>query len=114
MKDELELKKINVLMTALKGKLKQLTTRESNDSHYVTKIRRAVEAVYGIFEQKYRLLDHKLDNKLLPNIGTYFRIASFQNNEIGKRLQSDTRFSSETIGRMKSRIDVENTLAVEA
>ena len=35
MKDELELKKINVLMPALEGKRKQLTTRESNDSRYV-------------------------------------------------------------------------------
>lgn len=38
-KDELELKKIRVLMPALKGKHKQLTTKESNESRYVTKIR---------------------------------------------------------------------------
>lgn len=113
-KDELELKKINVLMPALKGKRKQLTTRESNESRYVTKIRWAVEAVHGILKQKYRLLDHKLDNKLLPNIGMYFRIASFLNNQFGERLQSDTEFSSEIIERMKDRKDVENTLAVEA
>ena len=114
MKYELELKKINVLITALKGKRKQLTTRKSNDFHYVTKIRWALEAVYGIFEQKYRLLDHKFDSKLCPNIGTFFRIASFQNNKIEKRLLSDTRFLSDNIGRMNARIDVENTLAVEA
>ena len=101
-------------MPALKGKRKQLTTRESNDSRYVTKMRWAVEAVQGILKQKYRLLDHKLDNKLLPNIGTYFRIASFLNNQFGKRLQSDIEFASEIIERMKARKDVENTLAVEA
>ena len=60
---ELKLRKINVLMTSLKGNRKQLTTRESNESRYVTKIHWAVEAVHGILKQKYRLLDHKLDNK---------------------------------------------------
>ncbi|GAB1860852.1 SWIM-type domain-containing protein [Camponotus japonicus] len=113
-KDELELKKIRVLMPALKGKRKQLTTKESNESRYVTKIRWAVEAVHGIIKQKYRLLDHKLDNKMLPKIGTYFRIASFLNNQFGKRLQSDAEFSSEIIKRMRVRKAVENTLAAEA
>lgn len=52
-KAEMELKKIKVLMPALKGKRKQLTTNESNESRYVTKIRWAVEAVHGILKQKY-------------------------------------------------------------
>ncbi|KAL6431970.1 hypothetical protein ACFW04_007420 [Cataglyphis niger] len=81
MKDKLELKKIRVLMHALKEKCKQLTTKKSNESRYVTKICWAVEAVHGIIKQKYRLLDYKLDNKMLPKIGTYFRIASFFNNQ---------------------------------
>ena len=109
MKDKLGLEKINILMYAFKGKRKQLTRRESNDSCYVTKIRWAFEALHGILKQKYRLLDHKLDNKLLPNIGTYLRIASFLNNEFGKRLQSDTEFSSETTETMKARKYVKNT-----
>lgn len=113
-KAELELKKIRVLMPALKGKRKQLTTKEPNESRYVTKIRWTVEAVHGILKQKYRLLEHKLDNKMLPKIGTYFRIASFLNNQFGKRLQSDAEFSSEIIERMKTRKDVENTLAADA
>ena len=50
--DELELKKINVLISALKGKRKQLTTRGLNDSRYVTKTGWAVEAVHGLFKQK--------------------------------------------------------------
>ena len=112
MEDELELKKINVLMPALKAKRKRLT-RESRDLRYVTKIRCVVEAVYGILKQKYRLLDHKLDNKLFSNIRTYFRIASFLNNELENSLHSDTEFLSQLIERMKVRKDV-NTLAVEA
>ena len=47
------------------------------------------EAVHGILKQKYRFLDHKIDKKLVPNIGNYFRVASFLNNAYGKRLQSD-------------------------
>jgi len=113
-KAELELKKINVLMPALKGKRKQLTTNESNESRYVTKIRWAVEAVHGILKQKYRLLDHKLDNKMLPKIGTYFRIASFLNNQFGKRLKSDTECSDDILERMRTRRDIENSLAIEA
>lgn len=79
----------------------------------MTKIRWAVEAVHGIIKQKYRLLDHKLDNKMLPKIGTYFRIASFLNNQFGKRLQSDAEFSNEIIERMRLRKAVENTLVTE-
>lgn len=113
-KDELETKHIRVLMAALKGKRKQLTTKESNEFRYVTKIRWAVEAVHGILKQKYRLLDHKLDNKLLPHIGIYFKIASFLNNQFGKRLGSDAEISSEIIERMRVTKDIENTLAAEA
>lgn len=111
-KAELELKKIKVLMPGLKGKRKQLTN-ESNESRYVTKIRWAVEAVHGILKQKYRMLDHKLDNKMLPKVGTYFRIASFLNNLFGKRLKSDADFSYEILERMKARRHIENSLADE-
>jgi len=38
-KSDLEEKKFKVLMPALKGKRKQLTTEESNQSRFVTKIR---------------------------------------------------------------------------
>ena len=76
-------------MPALKGKRKQLSTKESNESRFVTKIRWAVESVHDVLKQKYCLLDHRIDNKLIPKIGLYFRIASFLNNTFGKRLQSD-------------------------
>ena len=80
-RNELESKNIKVLMLALKGK--QLTTKQSNFSRYVTKIRWVVEAVHGILKQKYRLLHQKLDNKLVPHIGMYFRIASYIYNRFG-------------------------------
>lgn len=76
-------------MPALKGKRKQLSTEESNESRFVTKIRWAVKSVHGCIKQKYRILDHKLDNKLLAKVGSFFRITSFLNNMFGKRLHSD-------------------------
>ena len=75
-RNQLESKNIKVLMHVAKRKPKQLTTEESNFSRCVTKIRSAVEAVHGKLKQKCRLLDQKLENKLLPHIGTYLRIAS--------------------------------------
>ena len=54
---------------ALKGKIKQLSTEESNQSRFVTKIRWVVEAVHDVLKQQSRLLDHKIDNHLVPNIG---------------------------------------------
>ena len=83
-KNEIKTMKINVSMPAFKGNRKQLTTQESNESRYVTKLRWVVEAVHGILKQKYKLLDHKLDNKMLPKVGTYFRIAAFLNNILEK------------------------------
>lgn len=74
-----------VLMPALKGKRNQLSTKESNQS-IVTKIRWTVEAIHGIIKQKYRLLDKVIDNKLLPKIGLYFKIAAFLYNQFGKTL----------------------------
>ena len=61
-------KNLKVLIPALKGKRKQLSTEESNQSRFVTKIRWAVEAVHGMLKQKYRLLGHKIDSKLVPSI----------------------------------------------
>jgi len=67
-----------------------------------------------IIKQKYRLLDKVVDNKLLPKIGLYFKIAAFLHNQFGKTLQSDATFSEEIVVRMKHQIDIENTLANEA
>ena len=71
---DLEENNFKVLIPALKGKRKQLPTEESNQSRFVTKIRWLVESDHGMLKQKYRLLDHKIDNKLLPNTRIYFRV----------------------------------------
>ena len=76
----LEERGYRVLMPALKGKRNQLTTAESNASRHVTKIRWVVEAIHGIIGQKYKPLHHQLDNKLLPKVSLYCRIACFLNN----------------------------------
>ena len=110
---QLEERGYKVFMPALKGKRAQLRTEESNDSRWITKIRWVVEAIHGILGQKYQLLHHTLDNKLLPKIRLFFRIACFLNNTFGKRLQSDFEVSNEIIQQMKSRRNVENSLAEE-
>ena len=67
-----------------------------------------------MLKKKYRLLDHKIDNMLVPNNGIYFRVASFLNNPYGQRLQSDKEISYEILQRMHAQKDVDNTLATEA
>ena len=73
-----------------------------------------VEAVHGMLKQKYRLLDHKIDNKLVPNIGIYYRMALFLNNAYDQRLQSDKELSYEILPNMHAQEDVDNTVATEA
>ena len=62
-----------ILMPALKGNRPNLSTTESNESLYVTKLRWVVEAVHDILGKKYKFLHQKLDNKLLPKAGAYCR-----------------------------------------
>ena len=59
--------------------MRNMFKEESNVSHFVTKVRWAVESIHGVYKQKYHLLDHKIDNKLIPKSRIYFRIASFLN-----------------------------------
>lgn len=109
----LEEKGFVVLMPALKGKRSNLTCKEANDSRFVTKLRWVVEAVHGILGKKYRLLHHQLDNKLLPKVGEYCKIACFLNNRFGKRLNCDGELEDAILKRMlNSRVD-ENSLAIE-
>ena len=63
---------------------------------------------------KYRLLDHKIDNNLIPKIGIYFRIASFLNNIFGKRFHFYDDTFDEILQRMHNQKEVKNTLATEA
>ena len=73
-----------------------------------------MESVHGIIKQKYRLLDHMIDNKLLPNVGFYFKTAAFLHNQFGKALKSDVHLSAEIVRRIKHQLHVGNTLANEA
>lgn len=79
-----------VLMPALRGKRKQLTTQEANDSRFVTKLRWVVKAVHGIIGNKFQLLHHEFDKKRLPSAKTYCEIANFLVNLFGKRLNCDS------------------------
>ena len=76
-------------------------------------IRWLVESVYGVLKQKYRPVDHKIDNKLIPKIGSYFRTASIFNKTFGKRLQSDVDNFDDILQRMHSQRHLQNTLATE-
>ena len=109
----LESKGYTVYMPSLKTQ-KQLTTEEANYSRFVTKVRWAVEAVHGIIKQKYRILDHRIDNDLLPKIRVLTRIACYLNNTYGRRLRSDQDMFGEVSGRMLEMQNVPNTLAQEA
>lgn len=100
-----------VFMPAMKGNSKQLTTEDANNSRFVTKVRWVVEAVHGILKQKYKLLDHILDNKILPKTKSYYRIASYLINRYGKRLTSDQGISENILKRMQEKKTAENILA---
>ena len=73
-----------------------------------------MESVYGIIKQRYRFLDHIIDNKLLQNVGLYVKIAAFLHNQFGKALKLDAHLSEEIIKRMKHHLHVENNLANKA
>lgn len=107
---ELKSRGLKVLMPALKGNRAQLDTLVCNKSRLVTKVRWVVESVHGIIKQKYHLLDHKVDNKILPKIGTLWKIACFLNNKYGKRLLSDVNNTDEIVNnlKMKSEMTVNN------
>lgn len=102
-----------VLMPALKGNRAQLPTEEANMSRRVTKIRWVVEAVYGAIAQKYRLLHHNLDNKMLPKVRLLCKIVGYLQNKYGKRFQSDGESSNRIVEYMESRMNVANTLSEE-
>jgi len=57
-----------VLMPSLKGKRRQLTWQESNQSRFVTKVRWVVEAAHGIIGRKFQLIHNQLDNKMLHRV----------------------------------------------
>lgn len=87
-----------------------MTSEEANASRFITKVRWVVEAVHGAIGQKYRLLHHKLDNKLLPSLKSLCRIAGFLHNTFGKRFDSDPELADIIINFMKERRTQQNTL----
>ncbi|KAJ8683762.1 hypothetical protein QAD02_019554 [Eretmocerus hayati] len=102
-----------VMMPALKGNQKQLSTVEANESRKVTKCRWVVEAVHGIIGRKCKLLHNQVDNKLLPKIGLYARIACYLHNEYGRKLNSDSGMEDAIFVRMTQDVHNSNQLALE-
>ena len=109
----LEQNGFEILMPALKGKRNQLTTQESNQSRLVTKTRWIVEAIHSIIGQKFKLLHYQLNNRHLPNVGLFCKIAYFLQNLFGKRLNSDNNKAEEIVERMNLTMNDVNTLAAE-
>jgi hypothetical protein len=107
----LEARGFTVLMPALKGKRSQLPTNEANESRMVTKCRWVVEAIHGILSKKYKLLHNQFDDKMLPNAGSYCRIACLLQNLFGKRLNSDVGMAEDVLARMLERKNQANKLA---
>ena len=101
-KKELERREYVVCMAVCKGAQAQLTAAQVNQSRFVTKLRRAVEAVHGILKQKYRFSNHRIDNHLLLKVGVLFRIVSHLNNVYGKRLSSNQNMFDVVVGSVKS------------
>ena len=90
-KGDLENMGFLVRMPLCLGGNKQFTAAQANESRFVTKIRWAVESVYGIIKQKYRIFDHRIDNNMLPKIA--FHIT----NMYGKRLSSSRQMHDEVV-----------------
>ncbi|XP_026464766.1 uncharacterized protein LOC113367370 [Ctenocephalides felis] len=97
------------LMPCCRGRRKQLTTEEANESRRITKLRWVIEAVHGNIAQRYRLLHNTLNNKLLPKVRTLCKIVGFLHNKYGKRLSSDGDLADEVINYMNERT-IPNTL----
>lgn len=99
-----------VAMPAMKGRRKQLPCDEANNSRFVTKLRWIVEAVHGRVAQRYRLLHHSLDNKMLPKARSICRIVGYLENKYGQRSWSDGVLFEVIIDYMEMRVATPNTL----
>ena len=109
----LESKEYIVLMPALKGKRKQLTTSDAKESRIVTKLKWVVEAVHGIIGSKFKLLYNQLDKKCLPTAEIYHKVVCFLVNFLSKHLNSDVGMQEEIANLMLSKKNLENSLAEE-
>jgi hypothetical protein len=68
---------------------KQFTAEEANQSRLCTKIRFVVEAAIGLIKARYRVFDHRAENKSLTHYLDDIRIAGALVNKYCKRLISD-------------------------
>ena len=100
------------LPTCVSPDQKFLTTKEANDSRFVTKCRWVIEAINGIFEQSFRALKD-VSNKILPHIIYDFRIAAAIINCYKRRLFSDGDKQLEIAKKMKYLSTKENHLERE-
>ena len=76
----------NVLIPNLEEK----NIEPTNDSRLATKIHWVVKAVHAEIGQKYKLLHNQFENKSLPRIAAYCRIAFFLHNEFGQKFNFDS------------------------
>lgn len=71
-----------VQIPTLKGRSKHISTADSKQSRFVTKIRLVVEGVPEVIGQKYKLLDNHFQNCLLE-ANSYCQIACLLVNLFG-------------------------------
>lgn len=88
---------------------KQHSTTEANISRMVTKVRWVVESANGRLKQ-WRLLDKVVPNKLLPQIGDFFRIVFTLCNKFRPCLGSMDPESSEIATKMLEKADMPKTV----
>nr|XP_046909740.1 uncharacterized protein LOC124491158 isoform X2 [Dermatophagoides farinae] len=70
--------------------LEEKNIEPTNDSRLATKIHWVVKAVHAEIGQKYKLLHNQFENKSLPRIAAYCRIAFFLHNEFGQKFNFDS------------------------
>lgn len=91
---------------------KFLTTKEANESRFVTKCRWPIEADNGIYSQSFKAVKD-ISNKSLPHIMTDFRIASALINCFKQRWHSDVDNQIEIVRKMKAALQKPNHLVSE-
>ena len=69
-----------------------------------------MEAVHGRVAQRYKLLRHTLDNKMLPKLRSLCKIIGYLENSYGKRSWGDAPLASEILDLMESRSGIPHTL----
>jgi hypothetical protein len=84
----------------MKNKQKQFTTKEVNELRLCTKIRWSVEDEFGLIKSRFRVSDHRVENKSLPHFYADFRIGGALVNKFSRRLLSDKENADEKAHKM--------------